>query len=508
MLALAMQGELEPPSPHYYDSNFSERLIVQNGRFTLTQDEPSQFSVLAMHGTYGNRILTRRFDLIMEPGTEGASVLFLDVREHGASGGFERPEQWEAPSVPHAFGVGFDASNPKNDDPFRGPGNIYGRPEHEVSLHWNGWELHKKTTQVDFKSGEPVPVELTIEFVTGGAEVDLALGGVQEYEDFFIPGMMPYAGRWAFGAENRENGGAVQIANLSQVVEYDAPEPEAPVKVVAFDQVLNNAGRHRNESTVQFPDDNERFGRIVMNLKLEDTPAGVDPWDRLAHIYLLDGDERYEIQRYITPYGGGWQWSVDVTHFRPLLQGEKVMEQVCETYAEGWLVSVSFDFYPGDKQRQARQVVPLWQGRAIMGDPDRPVEEFYSPQTVPVPDWATDAEVITVVTGHGMSPNSNNAAEFMPITRWLTVNGERHENRLWKTDNYLNPCRPQGGTWKYDRAGWAPGDVVAPWRVPVGDLLDAEELKIEYELEPYVNENRGETWDPFHATESYVIFYE
>src|SRR3712207_7924990 len=53
---------------------------------------------------------------------------------------------------------------------------------------------------------------------------------------------------------------------------------------------------------------------------------------------------------------------------------------------------------------------------------------------------------------------------FMPSKRTLTVTGnatqKTWDNILWKTDNYLNPCRPQGGTWKYDRAGWAPGDIV------------------------------------------------
>ena len=107
-----------------------------------------------------------------------------------------------------------------------------------------------------------------------------------------------------------------------------------------------------------------------------------------------------------------------------------------------------------------------------------------------------------------MLPNTDNAAEFMPLGRTLTVNGESFRNVLWKTDNYLNPCRPQGGTWKYDRAGWAPGDVVRPWEVEVTHLItDARELRVEYALDPYVNEARGQTWAPFHRTESQVVLY-
>jgi len=154
-------------------------------------------------------------------------------------------------------------------------------------------------------------------------------------------------------------------------------------------------------------------------------------------------------------------------------------------------------------------VVTLWSGEPEIGNPDKPVEDFYVPRTVALDEGIVAAKVRTVVTGHGMSPNTNNAAEFMPIWRMLTVNGESFRNQLWKTDNYLNPCRPQGGTWKYDRAGWAPGDVVRPWEVDVTKQIDASRaLKIEYTLDEYVNENRGKTWGPFHKTEAHLILYK
>jgi hypothetical protein len=99
----------------------------------------------------------------------------------------------------------------------------------------------------------------------------------------------------------------------------------------------------------------------------------------------------------------------------------------------------------------------------------------------------------------------------MSIARTLKVNGHSWVNTLWKTDNYLNPCRPQGGTWKYDRAGWAPGDVVRPWIVDATEYIGAvgadRVLKIEYELDPYVNEERGKASPPVHITQSQLILY-
>ena len=80
---------------------------------------------------------------------------------------------------------------------------------------------------------------------------------------------------------------------------------------------------------------------------------------------------------------------------------------------------------------------------------------------------------------------------------------------LWKTDVYLNPCRPQGGTWKFDRSGWAPGSKVEPWIVDVQrEFVFGETITVEYVLDEYLNEGRGETWAPHHWTDAVIVFYK
>ena len=80
---------------------------------------------------------------------------------------------------------------------------------------------------------------------------------------------------------------------------------------------------------------------------------------------------------------------------------------------------------------------------------------------------------------------------------------------LWKTDVYLNPCRPQGGTWKFDRSGWAPGSKVEPWVLDVQRaFVFGETVTIEYELDEYTNDGRGETWAPHHWTDAVIVFYK
>ncbi|CAN5523135.1 hypothetical protein BH11ARM1_BH11ARM1_02220 [soil metagenome] len=119
---------------------------------------------------------------------------------------------------------------------------------------------------------------------------------------------------------------------------------------------------------------------------------------------------------------------------------------------------------------------------------------------------AKRAEVFTTVTGHGMDPNTDNAAEFLPLWRKLVVNGHSVQNNLWTEDNYLNPCRPQGGTWKYDRAGWGPGTVVDPWKVDVTDFVKSKS-QFDYQIQPYVNKAAVDGNPARHIIESVLVLY-
>ncbi len=78
-----------------------------------------------------------------------------------------------------------------------------------------------------------------------------------------------------------------------------------------------------------------------------------------------------------------------------------------------------------------------------------------------VPEDAQIAKLRICTTGHG------SIGEFTPNLLHAEVNSLKYERNLWKEDVYLNPVRPQSGTWKFDRAGWAPGDVVSSWEIPI-----------------------------------------
>ncbi|MBN9503746.1 MAG: hypothetical protein BGO01_12220 [Armatimonadetes bacterium 55-13] len=409
------------------------------------------------------------------------------------------------PNIPNAFAIGFDTSNPKSQDPFNADGNIYGRPEREVSLHLNGREIANRLCPEEMKTSQPVNYRVDIDSVVGGSAVTVTVGKSKVYNRFFVPEMKPLEGNWTFGQTD-----GVQTTRFRKRESGKVIPAETPEHVSVFTNEVNNNGRHRFEKAVDLPQNTDAFGRVVATLTLAPTPQGLDPWDRLAQIWLTDekGD-RYEVLRYITPYRKGWTWKVDLTHLLPILSGKKTFKLECETYAEGWLVSFDLDYYKGALSPRPFQVINLWNGTATLGQPDKfPLTDLLKAKNLDLPTFKK-AEFWATVTGHGMSPNSENAAEFHPLWRKLHVGTSIFENNLWKEDNYLNPCRPQGGTWKYDRAGWAPGDVVTPWSVDITKAVKQRAVnEFGYEIQPYENKSPVDGNAARHVIESVVVLYK
>lgn len=435
----------------------------------------------------------------LAPTAPGYSVLLLP-KNATYSGDPAEPNQADA------FGVGFDTSNPRpfgtNSNKWFGPaGNFYDRPQREISLHRNGREIANILCPVPLTTHGGNNTALDIEYVSGGALVTVTVDGTKVYDRYFVPELFPTHSQFT-------TAGNVRISGLRHTPLRPLPVSQ-PNRVVAFDKVLNDAQHHRQTNMVAFPENTNGVGRVVVTLRLDATPKGIDPWDRLANLYLYDDSgERFEILRWITPYRKAWEWKADVTDFLPLLKGKKKLEASCETYAEGWLVTLTFDFYPGRLERVPYKVVNLWSGAPPIGLADQPVEKFFLPRTVDVDRECTGARFRSVVTGHGMEPNTDNAGEFHPLWRKLHVNGQTWQNNLWKEDVYLNPCRPQGGTWKFDRAGWAPGDLVTPWTVDLDPLLrQKRSLTLGYEIQPYVNRTPNKDYLAQHRVEAQLILY-
>jgi Peptide-N-glycosidase F, C terminal len=460
---------------------------------------------------------------------KGFGLVLIDPDHGSLAEGFA----WGEPNTDHSIAIGFDVHNPvpnkdadENDrvmgwfDEF---GNWYDRPQREVSVHVNGRERLNVLSGVEFRTGEWMEVMVNLRYVLGGARITVLLDGQMVIDDDLWD-----ASPMRLHAMAGVEGEAIEIEDLAIVRATMLEEPMLePIRVEVFkESLLTNAAWLTSE--IYFGDLPESVGRVIATMTLSEPEVGYDHWDKKGTIGIKvprnDGaPERFEVFRFITPFRRGWTWYMDVTDLLPLFKDQRTFDANIGTYMKGWNVSFSLDFYPGVPDRLPIKVVNLWNGNADIGNPDNPVEDFYIPREIPVPEGTTHARVRATMTGHGMLPNSKNAGEFMPIWRTLTISSKEPEgdvlegdfvtqsarDYLWKTDVYLNPCRPQGGTWKFDRAGWAPGSKVEPWIVDVQrEFVFGDTITIEYQLDEYLNEGRGETWAPHHWTDAVVVFYK
>ena len=267
--------------------------------------------------------------------------------------------------------------------------------------------------------------------------------------------------------------------------------------------------------TFRLPSPELPVRRIILTLTLEPGPGGWDPWDRSASVYVYEPaggkkKERFEILRFITPFSRAWTWKADVTDYQSLLRGKTEMGLFIGSWVggkdkkgrpKGFRVSVDLDYFPGKPGRYAREVRNLWNLDYHFGNSVEKILAAFPEKRIDIPAWAEGAKIRIMVTGHGQT------GEFTPLDRVLEVNGRAWFNRLWKTDVYLNPCRPQGGTWKFDRAGWGPGWLVDPWDFDLTPFLPSgRRIRARYHPLPY-RTGPGGKLQASHQVEAQLILY-
>jgi hypothetical protein len=171
---------------------------------------------------------------------------------------------------------------------------------------------------------------------------------------------------------------------------------------------------------------------------------------------------RYELARYITPYGNGlslgsgWTWTFDVTDYRKLLADSVHLT------AGNWqeLLDMRFEIIKGTPSRDIVSIQNIYSGGYNYGNPSNPIDNALLPVTVNIPPNAVTARWKSRITGHGMD-TPENCAEFCPKMHYFKVNGTQQFSKLvWRDNCDVNPLYPQGGTWVYDRSNWCPGAEV------------------------------------------------
>jgi hypothetical protein len=193
---------------------------------------------------------------------------------------------------------------------------------------------------------------------------------------------------------------------------------------------------------------------------------------------------RYELGRYITPYGinldlgpEGTTWVFDITDYAPLLHNW-VRLQAGNNQE---LLDLRFVMIKGTPPRTVRKIENLWSGSfsyASLLD-DRSGQAVFKR----LDPGASMFQVKTRTTGHGFGGPSN-CAEFCQKFHYLNLNDQQAFSWfLWNecADNFVYP---QGGTWLYDRAGWCPGAKVSTYEHELTPLVSpGDTVKLDYDIQ-------------------------
>ena len=496
-------------------------IMLMNGGYASNHNNSVKINSV-IEGSHKKETIS--FNMYITPGGDGAGVALLNKEYISEDSLSYIAEHWESPDFKKAFGVGFDIYNPQTSAWFDKYGNFYGRPQREISLHWDGREVFKVMSPVEFRSDMMQDIihniKINLDYVTGGAEASVSIDDTLVIKNFFIAEMMPYDKVPVMGVTTSDFTTTVYVDSLTFSGTGEPVKQKLKQSFVLAKDLEFHAKNREEFYEVEFPKAGKKTGRVIMTLDLGGLAGGPSGWDVGAGIYIVDADStEYEICRFITPYHRGYIWKVDVTDFLPLFSQKKFIKVQCSTWEtvtedpakqKGWKVNAKLDYYEGPSDFRPIDVVNLWNGNEEYGNPEKPLSDFFDKREITVPRKTDRVKIRFVVTGHGMSPNSDNAAEFMPADRTFIVNGTEFKNTLWKTDNYLNPCRPQGGTWKFDRAGWAPGDVVKAWEIDITEFVSKDrKLNLEYIPMEYINKNRNkDTYPPHHKIATQLIYYK
>lgn len=206
--------------------------------------------------------------------------------------------------------------------------------------------------------------------------------------------------------------------------------------------------------------------------------------------------ERWELFRFITPYGNnlnlgtGVTWTMDVTDFAPLLTGKVHLaspnggwgdpyEQVTQEDLE-----LTFEFIEGTPPRNVINVMKLWEFYGLTYD--KFFEDNVKAYDYTFAENEKTAMMRVVQTGHGFGGTADNCAEFCSKLGMAKVDGvKRYEQQVWRECGD-NPVYPQGGTWIYDRSNWCPGAEVDPYDYELTPFIKpGSKHSIDYDMEYY-----------------------
>ena len=208
---------------------------------------------------------------------------------------------------------------------------------------------------------------------------------------------------------------------------------------------------------------------------------------------------RYEIGRFITPYGigldlgdEGTTWIYDVTDYAWLLHDSVDLNSGNNQE----LIDLKFVMIEGTPARDMVQFDRIWGERGSHSYTNLDDDNDFSAATMDLHPEAENFMVRTRLTGHGHNSNDGSyphCCEWKDNEHYLYVNDAQVAAwHIWQaTECANNPVYPQGGTWPGAREGWCPGDVVKNFDFDITDHVSGSTVTLDYDLTPVPSNNLG-----------------
>lgn len=229
--------------------------------------------------------------------------------------------------------------------------------------------------------------------------------------------------------------------------------------------------------------------------------------------------ERYELMRFITPYGNGlnlgagFTWTLDVSDLKDMIAGRVHLSSPNGGWGDPFDqndqedLQLTFSFIEGIPPRNIinRHTYLQYISAVYDGNFESKVPAF----DYTFSNEVKGAKLIVIQTGHGFGGNSDNCAEFCRKEAYVKVNNvQTHSQWIWR-DCGIIPVFPQGGTWLVDRTNWCPGAEVVPHEYEITPYIKSgSTASIDYDMEFYNTPwNPGSNRAPVWVLSSYLITY-
>lgn len=299
----------------------------------------------------------------------------------------------------------------------------------------------------------------------------------------------------------------VYTSHIDSVLVVDSTM-NAPIQIITYTDSVSNPGA-AVDTILAWP---AYYNNYSYDANGNPTDSSFVNPDSTLHLAYYDWYKkfpqiiRYELARYITPYGNGlslgsgWTWTFDVSDYRTLLADSVHLS------AGNWqeLLDVKFLMIKGTPPRDVVSIRNLWNGGFNYGIASDPIENHLQALSVNIPANGYTSRWKSRITGHGMD-SPENCAEFCAKTHYFKVNGTQEFSKLvWRDNCDLNPLYPQGGTWVYDRANWCPGAEVWTYDWELTPYAPAgSTITLDHDVQAYVS---GGPWDYYQIEDQLVTY--